>query len=992
MQTFDLVRLCCEEKKDLAYFKENFKKDRVDETKLVSVGSEKLSITALSLAVVHKRLDLVTELIKAKADPNIGQVTSLYIAVDNIRVYGLSKSPLDPGLPIIKLLLDNGANPNQAIDSSTKSSALHLAAQENSIAVIIWLLSKGANINHLSNTGIPPIFVPAQRGHANVVKILCQAGDGTLDSNNQRKPVINLDRLTIIINGQAINASPLSAASQKKHAEVVKILLPYIKPPYVKAENIENVLLTAVLDACVFDNNDIVLSLLVNHIIENHRPFLGRTINYLLKNKRAHIVAGLAKSKKIKFNEKFHMLNNSGKVEVTLIFILINSDCPPDIVQDLLNAESTEDHLNIKTNGIILLHDVVLMRKTRILRVLLKCKTINIDAENDIDAENNFEPNTNSKKLSLTALQAATHNGFEDEATLLLEHNASIFCLNKHGRDALFYAAMRKRWKILKMFMAKGANLNKCYSHEVGSIRLIHLVIITLAASPNFSGDIEEILEELYRFGVNILAMPTDANSPLAWAVSCGSIACTRKLISLGAAPNESHNRYRPIHMAMFLPNSSDMIQLLADQKVPLDFCPGDIASPLELAVLTNNTAAVKKMLELGVNPNGNRNTDRISPLKAAVIEGDAECTQLFINSEKFDAGNSWWEKNNNTADSALLYVVTTSNIKLAEILLQKFDPLAISSFGLSPLLLAIFKQDEPMYTLFINHAYKKDPGRLAEHMRAIFKIFQDELSESEIEKINKHYSDCVKTNTNGSTATITVPSIAVPSPATAAAAGFFPTPEKNLTGRSYLVEECGWTNEQVTAAKKELQAKRQNKKNLFSINSASTEATNIPDSVTWFNGALESEYLKTIEGDNREKCYLWLPKETLAKQDCDVSSFVRSRYHFSDQCIKPICDESFVAAFTIAGETSMLKATHELKIPNSPARILLFPILSGDGSATVYMGGKYLKHGLHNTKDTKSLMQSLACLVPIKVMLPEKLAVEASSASSSVISAKAGL
>jgi cytochrome c len=75
----------------------------------------------------------------------------------------------------VKLLLNNGANPNQLAKSQTP---LHVAAENGCLQCVIYLVDAGADVNALTSNGSPPIHFAKRNGHDDVVAYLHSHGAG----------------------------------------------------------------------------------------------------------------------------------------------------------------------------------------------------------------------------------------------------------------------------------------------------------------------------------------------------------------------------------------------------------------------------------------------------------------------------------------------------------------------------------------------------------------------------------------------------------------------------------------------------------------------------------------------------------------------------------------------------------------------------------------------------------------------------------------------
>ncbi len=123
-------------------------RERLDFVKLVLKHGantelrDKISNTALHVAVQLNKPDIVVALLEHGADPN---------ALDNAGSTSLCKSCGNPAtnIGIVAALLEHGANPNfqETVQSYAGVTALHWAAQHNNAPAIKLLLEYGADKN-----------------------------------------------------------------------------------------------------------------------------------------------------------------------------------------------------------------------------------------------------------------------------------------------------------------------------------------------------------------------------------------------------------------------------------------------------------------------------------------------------------------------------------------------------------------------------------------------------------------------------------------------------------------------------------------------------------------------------------------------------------------------------------------------------------------------------------------------------------------------------
>ena len=128
--------------------------------------------TALYLAAADADASLIESLLKAGALPNVGLLsgeTPLMAAANRGR------------FDAAKLLLDYGADAN-TMESNRGQNALMWATAEGYTQLVELLLNHDAEVNARSNNGFTPLLFAARQAHADIVKILLDAGANVDDA------------------------------------------------------------------------------------------------------------------------------------------------------------------------------------------------------------------------------------------------------------------------------------------------------------------------------------------------------------------------------------------------------------------------------------------------------------------------------------------------------------------------------------------------------------------------------------------------------------------------------------------------------------------------------------------------------------------------------------------------------------------------------------------------------------------------------------------
>ncbi|XP_070174105.1 transient receptor potential cation channel subfamily A member 1-like [Littorina saxatilis] len=139
--------------------------------------------TALYWAVRYGHTDTVRLLITTgRADVNVTRKLGLVSPIILACALGY--------LPIVKLLLEGGADPNQNIRG--KERPIHHAAREGYSEIIDYLLEKGARKNESDESGDTALLHAARHGHARCVQLLLAKGAKHTVKNHMGEDLMSL--------------------------------------------------------------------------------------------------------------------------------------------------------------------------------------------------------------------------------------------------------------------------------------------------------------------------------------------------------------------------------------------------------------------------------------------------------------------------------------------------------------------------------------------------------------------------------------------------------------------------------------------------------------------------------------------------------------------------------------------------------------------------------------------------------------------------------
>ena len=251
--------------------------------------------------------------IKLKYDSESDKIFSIKLSMDSRSIfykmidptmnnlkYGfhfLNHACVDGNIKTVKLLLQNGANPNNS--SETLESPLVSAIKNNNVEIVRLLLSYKADVDLKSILKDPPILIACAKNNLEIVKLLLenQADVNQLNITNQSPLAFacslgNIEIAELLIKKDAninqqdyFGISPLSYACLNNHRNITKLLLENGADPNKSDTNSTSPLLYS----CSRGNFEMVKILLEygadpNTINEETKSYLSENHHYRILN------------------------------------------------------------------------------------------------------------------------------------------------------------------------------------------------------------------------------------------------------------------------------------------------------------------------------------------------------------------------------------------------------------------------------------------------------------------------------------------------------------------------------------------------------------------------------------------------------------------------------------------------------------------------------------------------------------------------------------
>jgi ankyrin repeat protein len=489
--------------------------------------------TPLHVAVTSGHVEVTQVLLNAGADPNAR-------AGEFISQTPLHRAARAGFYVIVRDLLEAGSHVN-APDGYTNPgitvwdyTALHHAASWGHAATVGLLLQKGAKVNVKSQSqGLTPLFLGAQNGHEDVVKILLR---WRADPN--------------IRNGSAKDHTglPLYCAVRNKHESIARLLLSAgarTNFPELGESTEHQSKGMPLVHLAILNEQPSMLSLILSHGASVHTRDSSEDadsplhaaikinqeamVNDILRCRGVDVEALNAKEiTPLQYTARYGteriawaLIVKGARVEFCkagyppLLEAIIHGN---DGVVNALVGSGADVNARYGACNTSLLHEAVHAGNEKIVRILIEKGTA-IEARND---------------NKTTPLLFAVRKGYVGMTRVLLEAGANV---NVHDIDArstaLHYAVVRKDMEIIRLLVQYGADVNAVESYpwcKVGFTPLHH------AAAWNYVPGIKFLLDA--GADPNISVQGPLPGTPLHCAVTKMEVDSVKALLDGGADPN----------------------------------------------------------------------------------------------------------------------------------------------------------------------------------------------------------------------------------------------------------------------------------------------------------------------------------------------------------------------------------------------------------------------------------------------------------------------
>ncbi|XP_071605294.1 ankyrin-3 isoform X41 [Heliangelus exortis] len=466
-------------------------------------------------------------------------------------------------LEVVKFLLDNGASQSLAtedgftplavalqqghdqvvsllLENDTKGKvrlpALHIAARKDDTKAAALLLQNDHNADVESKSGFTPLHIAAHYGNINVATLLLNRG-AAVDFTARN------------------DITPLHVASKRGNANMVKLLLD--RGAKIDAKTRDG--LTPLHCGARSGHEQVVEMLL-----DRGAPILSKTKNGL---------------------SPLHMATQGD--HLNCVQLLIQHNVPVDDV--------TNDYLTA-------LHVAAHCGHYKVAKVLLDKKA-----------------NPNAKALNgFTPLHIACKKNRIKVMELLLKHGASIQAVTESGLTPIHVAAFMGHVNIVSQLMHHGASPN---TTNVRGETALHM-----AARAGQT----EVVRHLVQNGAQVEAKAKDDQTPLHISARLGKADIVQQLLQQGASPNAATTSgYTPLHLSA-REGHEDVASVLLDHGASLSIITKKGFTPLHVAAKYGKIEVANLLLQKNASPDASGKSG-LTPLHVAAHYDNQKVALLLL-------------------------------------------------------------------------------------------------------------------------------------------------------------------------------------------------------------------------------------------------------------------------------------------------------------------------------------------------------------------------
>uniref|UniRef100_A0A8C1RUV5 Ankyrin 2a, neuronal n=1 Tax=Cyprinus carpio TaxID=7962 RepID=A0A8C1RUV5_CYPCA len=631
-------------------------------------------LNALHLAAKEGHVELVEELLERGATVDSSTKkgnTALHIAclagqkeVAKLLVKILYMAAQENHLDVVRYLLENGGNQSIAtedgftplaialqqghnqvvsllLEHDTKGKvrlpALHIAARKDDTKSAALLLQNDHNADVQSKSGFTPLHIAAHYGNVNVATLLLNRG-AAVDFTAR--------------NG----ITPLHVASKRGNTNMIALLLD--RGSQIDAKTRDGL---TPLHCAARSGHDTAVELL----LERGAPILARTKNGLSP---LHMSAQGDHVDCVK-----HLLQHKAPVDdVTLDYLTalhVAAHCGHYRVTKLLLDKKANPNARA-LNGFTPLHIACKKNRVKVMELLVKYGA-------------SIQAITES---GLTPVHVAAFMGHLNIVLLLLQNGASPDVCNIRGETALHMAARAGQMEVVRCLLRNGALVDAMAREDQTPLHIASRLGQT------------EIVQLLLQHMAHPDASTTNGYTPLHISAREGQVETATVLLEAGASHSLATKKgFTPLHVAAKY-GSLDVAKLLLQRKALLDDTGKYGLTPLHVAAHYDNQQVAMMLLDKGASPHATAKNG-YTPLHIAAKKNQTQIASTLL---QYGAETNALTKQ---GVSPLHLASQEGHTEMASLLLEKGAHVnAATKSGLTPLHLTAQEDRVQVAEILVKH------------------------------------------------------------------------------------------------------------------------------------------------------------------------------------------------------------------------------------------------------------------------------------------------
>ncbi len=355
--------------------------------------------------MTQQRSDLVNnEFLYKEPNASINKAYPLYVAV------------MENSLPIVKFLINKGANINLGTENGY-STPLYGASKYGYLDIAQYLIEHGADINKTNNIGSTPLYGASSNGQLEIVRLLIAHG---------------ADLNKAIVNGKWV---PLHAASDRGYLEIVRALIDSGADIDKQSEDGS----TSLYLACEKGHLEVARALIDHGADVNKANNDGRVPLYVASLNRHLELARLLIEHRADINKEekngftpLYTASNNGHLEVARLLIEHGADVNKYGKFTPVYQASFKGHLEV-------------------VRLLIA---------------HGADVNKTSRDGKWVPLHTASDKGYLEIVRVLINSGADINKQSEDGSTSLYYASSQGHTDVMRLLLEHGADVNKADTRE----------------------------------------------------------------------------------------------------------------------------------------------------------------------------------------------------------------------------------------------------------------------------------------------------------------------------------------------------------------------------------------------------------------------------------------------------------------------------------------------------------------------------------------------